>query len=69
MEGKMILLVSECLLLQELAWKLSESSSKNTSFNHRPDVTLQTFKIVVSNLYQSVDMKIFPVVIKILRAA
>jgi len=30
-----------------------------------PDVTLQTFKTVVCNLYQSVDMKKFPVVVQI----
>lgn len=36
---------------------------------HRPDVTLQTLQTVASNLYQSADMKIFPVVVQILRAA
>lgn len=52
-----------------MVWKLISSSSKNVTSICRPDVTLQTFKIMVCNLYQSVDMKIFPVVVQILKAA
>lgn len=48
------------------AWKLNSSSSKRISTIYTPDVTFQT---VVCNIYQSVNMKMFAVLVQIFRAA